>query len=232
MDVLQAHIASAGYGADSEIIRDIEFHIERGELVGLIGPNGAGKSTTIKALLGQLEHMEGQIHFAGGRLSVGYIPEHPVWYEDLTLWEHLELAAAVYGLEPGQWEARADEMLVRFRMDAVKHRYPGSFSKGMQQKMMLVQGFLPAPDLYIVDEPFIGLDPKAMKDLIDALGDERARGAAVLMCTHVLDTAERLCNRFVLLTDGTVRANGTLEDIRALCGLPEGTLFECFHSLL
>ena len=97
--------------------------------------------------------------------------------------------------------------------------------------MMLILGFLRRPDVYIVDEPFIGLDPKATKDFLDLLLEERKRGAAVLMCTHVLDTAERICDSFLLLSDGRLVANGTLDDIRAQCGQPDGTLFDCFHSL-
>lgn len=230
--LLDAVIEEAGYGLDEVVLSDVTIRMASGELVGLIGPNGAGKSTAIKTLLGQMSHVVGEVQFAKGRLDAGYVPEHPVWYEELTLWEHLELAAAVYELKEEQWQAKAAQLLERFRMSAVRHQLPGSFSKGMQQKMMLIQCFMHSPELYIVDEPFIGLDPKAMKDLLDVLQEERERGAAVLLCTHVLDTAERLCDRFILLSDGTVRAEGTLPDIRRQCGLPGGTLFECFHSLI
>jgi ABC-2 type transport system ATP-binding protein len=230
--LIEVNIESAGYGKEGSIIENIRFSMEAGDLVGLIGPNGAGKSTTIKSILGLLSDMKGEIRFKDGRKSCAYVPEHPVWYEELTLWEHLELAAAVYELDPSGFAVRAEKLLRQFRLLEVKHHLPGSFSKGMQQKMMLVLGFLSEPDVYIVDEPFIGLDPKAIKDLLDLLMAERERGAAVLMCTHVLDTAERICNSFLLMSEGRLVANGSLEQIRQQCGMPEGTLFECFHSIL
>jgi ABC-2 type transport system ATP-binding protein len=161
--LMDVFIESAGYNEDGSTIVDIRFSLEEGELVGLIGPNGAGKSTTIKSILGLLSNIKGEIRFKNGRRNCAYVPEHPVWYEELTLWEHLELAAAVYELESTYFEARAEKLLKQFRLTDVKHHLPGSFSKGMQQKMMLVLGFLSEPDVYIVDEPFIGLDPKAMK---------------------------------------------------------------------
>lgn len=97
--------------------------------------------------------------------------------------------------------------------------------------MMLILSFLIQSDVYIVDEPFVGLDPHATKDFLNMLDEERARGAGVLMSTHVLDTAEKICDRFILLTEGTIVAQGTLSQIRALCDLPEGSLFDCFHKL-
>jgi ABC-2 type transport system ATP-binding protein len=232
MDMVHVHIETAGYEADAPAIRDIEFGVGPGELVGLIGPNGAGKSTTIKAIIGLIKNMRGQILWAGGKPSYAYIPEHPVVYDELTLWEHLETAAAVYELERPVFLKRAEELLKLFRLEEVRHHLPGSFSKGMQQKLMLILGFLHRPNLYIVDEPFIGLDPRATKDFLELLQAERARGAGVLMCTHVLDTAERICDRFVLLAEGRLAAQGTLEDIRAASGMPGATLFDCFHQLV
>ncbi|MNS94427.1 ABC-type transporter ATP-binding protein EcsA [compost metagenome] len=96
---------------------------------------------------------------------------------------------------------------------------------------MLMIGFLIRPDVYIVDEPFIGLDPRATKDFLGLLEEERRRGAGVLMSTHVLDTAERICDDFILISNGQVAASGTLEDIRKASGLPEASLFDCFDKL-
>lgn len=199
---------------------------------GLIGPNGAGKSTTIKGILGLLKEMKGTIEFFGERKAFAYIPEHPILYDDLTLWEHLELTASVYEMEERIFQERAEALLKQFRFEKVKHHLPGSFSKGMQQKMMLIIGFLNRPDVYIVDEPFIGLDPYATKDLLHMLETERERGVPILMSTHVLDTAERVCDRFVLISNGTLAAEGTLDQIRDQAALPSGTLLECFHEIL
>lgn len=231
MGKLLVNIEEAGYEGRTGVIQDIRFDVGAGELVGLIGPNGAGKSTTIKAVLGLLKDVKGKVEFPGGEPNYAYIPEHPVLYDELTLWEHLRLAASAFGLDEAAFEARADELLERFRLKGAKHDLPSGFSKGMQQKLMLIIGFIHEPDLYIVDEPFIGLDPRAIKEFLDMLEAERERGAGVLMSTHVLDTAERICSSFLLMNEGKLIASGELQDIREQCGLPEASLFDCFHAL-
>lgn len=231
MEKLRVDIQEAGYEGRTGVIRDIAFTVGAGELVGLIGPNGAGKSTTIKAVLGLLKDVKGKVEFAGGEPSYAYIPEQPVLYEELTLWEHLRLAASAFGMDDAAFEQRAEALLERFRLTGAKHDLPSSFSKGMQQKLMLIIGFLHEPDLYIVDEPFIGLDPRAIKDFLSMLAMERERGAGVLMSTHVLDTAERICSSFLLVNDGHLIASGDLQAIRESCGKPDATLFECFQEL-
>ncbi|WP_040949586.1 ABC transporter ATP-binding protein [Gorillibacterium massiliense] len=232
MSMLQADIESAGYKDRKEVIRNIRFEVQPGELVGLIGPNGAGKSTTIKALLGLLPEIKGSIEFNENTPHYSYIPEQPLLYDELTLWEHLELAAAAMGLERQSFVLTAERLLRKYRLYDVRHHLPASFSKGMQQKIMLVIGFLHQPDIYIVDEPFIGLDPMAIKDFLEMLNEELRRGAGVLMCTHMLDTAERVCDSFILLSEGTIVAKGNLEEIRRESGLPGATLFDAFHKLL
>lgn len=231
MEALRVHIREAGYDERQPIIHDIRFEVGAGQWIGLIGPNGAGKSTTVKAVIGLLSHVKGEISFHGPKGTYAYIPEQPIVYDSMTLWEHLELAAAAYDMERGDFAARSDKLLEQFRMTDVKHHLPSSFSKGMRQKMMLMIGFLLQPDIYIVDEPFIGLDPKATKQFLDLLNAERDRGAAVLMSTHVLDTAEKICDAFLLIDGGKAVAQGTLEQIREQSGLPGASLFECFHQL-
>jgi ABC-2 type transport system ATP-binding protein len=230
-EILYVDILKAGYDGRKETINDIRFSIQQGELVGLIGPNGAGKSTTIKAILGLLREFAGEVRFTGPRGNYSYIPEQPILYDQLTLWEHLELAASAYEMDRAEFTDKAEQLLRRFRLQEVKHHMPSSFSKGMQQKIMLILGFLVEPDLYVVDEPFVGLDPRATKDFLELLDAERSRGAGVLMSTHMLDTAERICDRFILLDHGCIIAQGNLQQIRDHCKLPEGSLFECFNSL-
>ncbi|WP_232238782.1 ABC transporter ATP-binding protein [Paenibacillus forsythiae] len=229
--VLDVAIAQAGYEEGDVRIADISFKVRRGQLLGLIGPNGAGKSTTIKTLLGLLKHVKAEVSIGGSGGSYAYVPEQPVFYEDLTLWEHLDLSAAAYGLDYGSFKESAERLLRQFGMEHVRDDLPAGFSKGMKQKMMLMLGFLVQPDLYIVDEPFIGLDPRATKDFLRLLETERQRGAGVLMSTHVLDTAEKICDSFVLVSAGRVAAAGTLDHIRAAAGLPEASLFDCFDAL-
>lgn len=228
--MLQVQIRSAGYAAAETIIRDISFMIHDGEMVALIGENGAGKSTTIKALLGLLPYLDGTVSF--GKYTYAYVPEQPVYYDYLTLWEHFSVLAAAYDFPEGSWEERADELLRVFRMMEEKHHYISQFSKGMKQKTMLMLAFLAKPDFYIVDEPFIGLDPTAVKDFLNLLAEERKRGCGILLCTHVLDTAEKLCERFLLVSDGTLLADGSLQHIQETCGLPGASLMDCFDSLV
>lgn len=231
MEMVNVQIKEAGYEGRKDVIRDIHFSIQPGELVGLIGPNGAGKSTTIKAVLGLLADFTGDVTFGGKKKNYAYIPEQPILYDELTFWEHLELAASAYEMNRDEFLGKAEGLVKRFRLQEVKHHLPSSFSKGMQQKIMLILGFLVEPDLYVVDEPFVGLDPRATKDLLVLLEEERKRGAGVLMSTHVLDTAEKICDRFILLDQGSIVAQGNLREIQQHCGLPQASLFDCFHSL-
>lgn len=230
--VLRISIDEAGYEKDQSAIRHIALQVAPGELVGLIGPNGAGKSTTIKTILGLMEYVRGEIELGGKRKRYAYVPEQPIFYEYFTLWEHLRLAASAFDIEESAFTAKAEQLLERFRLTEQKHHYPGQFSKGMQQKLMLIIAFILEPDIYIVDEPFVGLDPRATSDFLSLLEDERKRGAGVLMSTHVLDTAERICQSFVLINHGSIVAQGSLQQVRldADCA-DDATLFECFHAL-
>ena len=232
MELLKVDIKHAGYSDNRDVIKNVALSVKSGELVGLIGPNGAGKSTTIKAIIGLLPVMDGKVEFAGKRKNYAYIPEQPVLYEGLTLWEHLELAAAAYEIQRNVFVPRAEELLKLFHLTEVKHHLPGTFSKGMQQKVMLIVAFLLEPWVFVVDEPFMGLDPRGMGDFLAYLNQARAKGAGVLMCTHILDTAERICSSFVLMNAGTVVTRGDLKEIRKQCRLPKGSLGECFKKLL
>ncbi|MCU5096097.1 ABC transporter ATP-binding protein [Bacillus wiedmannii] len=230
--MLDVNIRSAGYDIGEKTIHDIAFSIEKGELVALIGANGAGKSTTIKTMLGLLVNMNGEISFGEKKNPYAYVPEHPTYYDYLTLWEHIELLMAARENEVGSWKRKADELLHMFRMDKHKHEYLSKFSKGMKQKSMLILAFLTEPDFYIIDEPFIGLDPVATKEFLSYLYKEKERGAGILLCTHVLDTAERICERFLLISQGTLVADGHLESIQTLAEMPGSSLLDCFDVIV
>ena len=230
--MLKVAIEEAGYEKRESKIRAIGFEVKSGELLGLLGSNGAGKSTTIKTILGLLKEWKGSVTFENGT-RYAYVPEQPVFYDSLTLWEHLELAAAATALADEDWEERAQELIVYFQLEHVMDHLPSSFSKGMRQKVMLITAFMLRPDVYIIDEPFLGLDPRATKDFLKLIEKERARGAAILMCTHVLDTAERICDRFVLLSNGTLLAKGSLEEMREQSGAGlESSLLDCVDMLM
>lgn len=229
--LLEVSIQDSGYEENNKIVEDLSFSINRGEIVGLIGPNGAGKSTTIKTILGLLENTNSKIDFINNH-TYAYIPERPVFYDELTLWEHLDLAAGVMEIEDSQFNKRAMKLVNLFHMEKVIHKLPSTFSKGMQQKVMLITAFLIKPDIYIIDEPFVGLDPMAMQDFLTLIDDEKKRGAGILMSTHVLDTAEKVCDRFLLVASGRLKAEGNLENIRAEAKLPEAALLQCFNQIV
>jgi len=206
------------------VLKDISFDVAPGELVGLIGLNGAGKSTTINHIIGLLTPMKGTITLNGVTLAsdaqaykqqLAYIPETPVLYEELTLKEHLEMTMLAYGLDQKQAWERAHQLLTIFRLDNKLDWFPANFSKGMKQKVMIVCAFITNAKLYIIDEPFLGLDPLAVHDLLQLISEVKQAGASVLMSTHVLDTAEKFCDRFVLLHSGEIQTQGTFDEIKA-----------------
>ena len=193
------------------VLKNISFEVGDGELIGLIGLNGAGKSTTINEIIGLLTPYQGQISIDGLTLAqnqaeyrkkIGFIPETPSLYEELTLREHLETVAMAYDLNYDEAMARATELLELFRLSDKLEWFPINFSKGMKQKVMIICAFMVNPSLFIVDEPFLGLDPLAISDLTELLAQEKAKGKAILMSTHVLDAAEKMCDRFVICIKG------------------------------
>ncbi|MCR6544695.1 ABC transporter ATP-binding protein [Dehalobacterium formicoaceticum] len=232
MDVLKVEINHAGYSGNQDAVKDIHFTLAGGNLVGLIGPNGAGKSTTIKSIVNLLPDVAGDIRFIGENKTCAYIPEQPVLYDELTLWEHLELAAAAYEMDRQYFVKRSEELLALFHLSGVKHHFPGSFSKGMQQKLMIIIGLLIQPEVYIIDEPFVGLDPRATMQFINLLEKEKTHGAGILISTHQLDIAERICDSIILIADGKLVAQGNLSQIREKCLLPNASLFDCFNAIL
>ena len=237
--MLEVKKLSGGY-ANIPVLKDVSFQVADGELVGLIGLNGAGKSTTIKEIIGLLTPYQGQILIDGQtiqdraeayRKKIGFIPETPSLYEELTLKEHLEVVALAYDLD---WDAafeRAEKLLKLFRLEEKLEWFPVHFSKGMKQKVMIICAFMVQPSLLIVDEPFLGLDPVAIQDLIDLLEEEKKRGTSILMSTHVLDSAEKMCDRFVILHQGQVLADGNLDQLRQAFGQADASLNDIYLTL-
>ncbi|WP_342471254.1 ABC transporter ATP-binding protein [Ureibacillus sp. FSL K6-3587] len=239
MAMLELKDVTGGY-TRKPVIKDLNFSIGQGELVGLIGLNGAGKSTTIKHIIGTLIPQKGEIRLNGVTLqediekyrsSFSYIPETPVLYEELTLKEHLELTAMAYGIDEKTLKERSGKLLEEFRMEKRLNWFPSHFSKGMKQKVMIMCAFLVNPSLYIVDEPFIGLDPLAIQSLLDQMSERKQQGASVLMSTHVLSTAEKYCDRIIFLHEGRVRAQGTMDDLRKAFGMPNATLDDLYIAM-
>lgn len=222
------------------VLKKVSLDVQPGELVGLIGLNGAGKSTTLNHIIGLLQPFSGEIKINGLTLQANpneykkqfaYVPETPILYDELTLREHLELTMNAYGLDHNQAWEKATKLLKTFRLDNKLDWFPANFSKGMKQKVMICCAFMTDAKLLIVDEPFYGLDPLAVHDLLDLIEQKKKAGVAVLMSTHVLDTAQRYCDRFVLLADGQVRAHGTLDELRKQADRPDESLDEIYLGL-
>ncbi|MBM7633246.1 ABC transporter ATP-binding protein [Geomicrobium sediminis] len=231
MKIATAVVKKAGYETGKSIVDDVTFEVHEGEQIGVIGPNGAGKSTSIKAMIGLLKAKEGAIYWEDGHSRYAYVPEQPIYYKELTFYEHITVACSSFELDEKKTRESAERYIEQFEMSEVKHHYVESFSKGMQQKAMIIIALTIRPNLYIFDEPFIGLDPRATRVLLEILQEERQRGAGVIMSTHVLDTAERVCDRFILIHKGSVLAHGDLTVIQETANLPEATLFDCFDAL-
>lgn len=225
MVIYTVNIKQAGYQYNQSTIKNINFTIRPYELVGMIGSNGAGKSTTIKAILGHLTYIEGNLTNLED-IRYSYIPEQPIFYQELTLWEHFEFINAVEKLDETNL-LRAKEILKKFHLASRIHEFPGTFSKGMQQKSMIALALFTNPQLLIIDEPFMGLDPASTRLLLKILEDERKKGTAILMCTHILDTAQRICDSFVIIEKGTMKASGALEEVLAQCGVEDASLYSC-----
>ncbi|KLO74162.1 ABC transporter ATP-binding protein [Enterococcus cecorum] len=230
---------SGGY-FQHRVLKDLNFEIENGELVALIGLNGAGKSTTIKEIIGLLKPTSGSIEIDGLSLNksasqyrqkIGFIPESPVLYEELTLREHIEVTAMAYDIPMDVAMQRADKLLKTFRLEKRLDWFPANFSKGMKQKVMIVCAFLIEPSLYIIDEPFLGLDPLAIHALLELLKEEKAKGKSILMSTHVLSTAEKYCDRFIFLHEGQIKSQGTLAQIKEQFAMPDASLDELYLAL-
>lgn len=236
--LLKVEQLTGGYFYNRPVLRDVHLTVHQREVVGLIGLNGAGKSTTIRHILGWMEPFSGKITVNGKtyaesqakiRQNIGFVPETPILYEHLTLWEHMRMTAMAYEIEEQIFRQRAAALLEQFSMKGKEKWFPIHFSKGMQQKVMLICAFLPRPRLLIVDEPFIGLDPLATRKFLEEIVQSKNEGAGILLSTHVLHTAEKYCDRFVILHEGKVAASGTLRELRTRFGTDEKSGLETLY---
>lgn len=238
--VLKIEHLTGGY-TGVPVIKDINLEIKPGEALGIIGLNGAGKSTTIKHILGLLRPQKGKILLNSVELvkkptefkkQVAYIPEVPVLYEELTLKEHLELTIMSYQLEEKKAWNRAHELLKMFRLDDKLDWMPIHFSKGMKQKVMIVTAFLTDAELMVIDEPFTGLDPLAVTNLIGLIKKAVTQNKMILMSTHILADAEQAISNYAVLNNGTIEVIGSLAEIRKHYGLKESDSFDKIYQIL
>jgi ABC-2 type transport system ATP-binding protein len=185
----------------------------------LLGPNGAGKTTTFMCLCGLLRPDEGTIEFNGAKLSsnrgrtISLIPETPDVYLMLTVWEHLAFVARSVNLAPG-WERRAEELLERLDIAAHRDKLGQALSKGMRQKTLIAATILAGAPVVLLDEPMIGLDPKGQRELRELIFSLREGGTSVVMSTHLIESAEAMCDRLVIMKAGTAIASGDVRELR------------------
>ena len=205
---------------ETQAVADVSFDVERGEIFGLLGPNGAGKTTTIRLMLDIFKPERGTVSLLDGPMTeekkdrIGYMPEDRGLYQDAPLERCLLYLASLKGISSGEARQRLGELLERFDLAAHKSKKVKELSKGMQQKAQIINTIIHRPELVIIDEPFIGLDPintQLVKDLMEELRDQ---GATILMSTHQMRQVEELCDRILLIDDGKDVLYGNLDDIR------------------
>ena len=202
----------------------VDLHVPSGELFGFVGPNGAGKTTTLRMIAGILKPSDGTVQIAGidiasdpiaAKSKLGFIPDRPFIYEKLTGAEFLRFVAGLYGQDGQLVERRIDELLEVFELSSWKNELVESYSHGMRQKLIISSALIHRPEVIVVDEPMVGLDPRAARLLKDLFRGFVSRGGTVLMSTHTLEIAEALCDRIAIIQGGKIVAAGTMAELRA-----------------
>ena len=202
----------------------LDLAVPRGELFGFLGPNGAGKTTTLRMIAGILRPTSGVVRIAGIDLAVdpmaaksklGFIPDRPFIYEKLTGAEFLRFVAGLYNQHGPRVEHRSRELLALFDLEEWRDELVESYSHGMRQKLIISSAFIHRPEVIVVDEPMVGLDPKAARILKDLFREYVRRGHTIMMSTHTLEVAESLCDRIAIIQAGKIRAAGTMPQLRA-----------------
>jgi ABC-2 type transport system ATP-binding protein len=227
------------YG-DFQAVNRLNLSVKKGEIFGFIGPNGAGKTTTIKMMGGILEPTAGTVIIAGFNMQkepekakgkIGFIPDRPYLYEKLTGMEFLKFTADLYGVSAEAFQARALKILKDFSLDNWTHELIESYSHGMKQRLIMSAALLHDPEVIIVDEPMVGLDPAAIimvKELFKSLA---ARGVTIFMSTHTLQIAEDTCNRIGVINKGRLIAMGTTQELQREAHVTEADLERVFLNL-
>jgi ABC-2 type transport system ATP-binding protein len=207
-------------------VQGLSFNVAPGEILGLVGPNGAGKTTTLRCLCGILPPTSGAIRVAGfdlvddpvrakGRLA--FLPDEPRLFEYLTVVEHLNLVARLYGVP--DWETRANALLSELELADKRDALPSELSRGMKQKLTVACGFLHDPKLILLDEPLTGLDPLGIRKMKRSLVERAAQGSAIVLSSHLLALVQELCSRVLVIAAGKIVALGTVAEIRGQLGV-------------
>ena len=213
-----------------EVLKDIDFTFEEGRIYGLLGRNGAGKTTTLKSVVGILDFDEGEIRINGVSVKddpiackkvLAYIPDNPDLYEYMTGIKYLNFIADIFGVSPEDRKARIEKYAGLFELTKDLAQPISAYSHGMKQKLAIISAWIHAPKLIIMDEPFVGLDPKAahiLKGMMRELCDE---GGAIFFSTHVLEVAEKLCDQVAIIKGGKLIRSGTMSEVKGDDSLEE-----------
>ena len=205
-----------------QVIKDINFIIKKGEVVGLVGENGAGKTSTIKSILKLIRHNTGSMKFEGKEYNnifdienkICYIPDEPIFYNNLTCLDNIEFIGRIFNDEIDIFNEKYKELVRKFDFEKHLKKYPEELSKGNKQKLMIILGSLQNFKLMIADEPFTGLDPVQIKVLKEHFINITEDGKSVMLSTHLLDIAESICDRVVIIDNGIVVAEDTIDNLK------------------
>ena len=220
--ILEIRHYSKSYAEGKKAADDVSLQVAAGDIYGFIGHNGAGKSTTIRAVVGVLDFTEGEILIDGHSVKTepmackritAYIPDNPDLYENLTGIQYLNFVADVFAISAADREERIRKYAGLFEITDSLGDLIGSYSHGMKQKVAIISALIHEPRLLVLDEPFVGLDPKATFTLKEIMREMCERGTAVFFSTHVLDVAEKLCNKVAIIKHGRIIASGTMEEL-------------------
>lgn len=210
------------YG-DKKAVDDLSLHILPGEIYGFIGHNGAGKTTTLKSVAGIMRFDQGEIMVDGVSMKkepmackkkIAYIPDNPDLYDFMTGMQYLNFVGNVFGVDAQQRRERVKELADAFELTADLNQSIGSYSHGMKQKLAIIAAWLHQPELILMDEPFVGLDPKASHTLKGMMRQVCDRGGAIFFSTHVLEVAEKLCDKVAIIKGGRLIRSGTMEEVK------------------
>ncbi|MFL5520873.1 MAG: ABC transporter ATP-binding protein, partial [Gemmatimonadales bacterium] len=227
------------YGSFTAVDR-LDLEVPAGQLFGFLGPNGAGKTTTLRMIAGILKPTAGIVEIGGvsleryprsAKMKMGYIPDRPYVYDKLTGAEFMRFVAALYGQDGPAIEKRIDELLEIFDLGAWKDELTESYSHGMRQKLIISSALVHRPEVIVVDEPMVGLDPKSARTLKDLFRQFCERGGTVLMSTHTLEIAEGMCDIIGIIQGGRIVALGTMDELRLQHEAGDASLEELFLKL-